>query len=91
MQVLLYRNEQKSRQEPTHDSGIDVWAVGIVAYELMLGGPPFEGDTKEETCDKILFDQPFMPSSWSEEAKDFLSHVISFCGNFKFSNVASLF
>ncbi len=24
----------------------DVWAVGILTYELLIGGPAFEADTK---------------------------------------------
>ena len=24
----------------------DVWCVGILAYELLVGGPPFEADSK---------------------------------------------
>lgn len=54
---------------------MDNWAVGVLAYELMLGGPPFESDTKEETYDKIMHDSPFYPSLWSKEAKDFLKQV----------------
>ena len=25
----------------------DVWAVGILTYELLIGGPAFEADTKQ--------------------------------------------
>jgi serine/threonine protein kinase len=25
---------------------LDVWGVGILEYELLVGGPPFEADTK---------------------------------------------
>ena len=33
---------------------LDVWATGVLAYELLVGGSPFEADTKEETYEKIM-------------------------------------
>ena len=30
----------------TYGLPADIWALGILAYELMVGGPPFEADTK---------------------------------------------
>ena len=32
----------------------DWWSLGIIAYELMLGVTPFEGDTQKETYDNIM-------------------------------------
>lgn len=68
--------EHRGRRTSTplrYDGAVDVWAAGILAYELMLGGPPFEADTKEETCHKILHDRPRLAQMWSTEAKDFLT------------------
>ena len=69
---------QYSHDYQTYGRGIDVWALGVLAYELMLGAPPFEADTKEETCDKIVHSTPFMPQLWSNEAKDFLKQASIF-------------
>lgn len=32
----------------------DIWAVGVLACELLMGASPFEGDTKEETYASTL-------------------------------------
>lgn len=34
-------------------SAIDWWAVGVILYEFLVGIPPFNGDTIEETFDNI--------------------------------------
>lgn len=33
---------------------IDVWAIGIMFYSMLFGTLPFNGDTEEETIDKIV-------------------------------------
>ena len=33
---------------------IDVWAIGIMFYTMLFGTLPFNGDTEEETIDKIV-------------------------------------
>lgn len=75
VQVLALRAPHRGASRPTTGTEVDIWAVGILAYELMLGGPPFESDTKEETYDKIQHDTPFYPSLWTEEAKSFLTQA----------------
>ena len=33
---------------------VDVWAVGVLAYELVMGRPPFEVDNEAQTVARIL-------------------------------------
>ncbi len=78
MQILPQRRNCTGASRARVGVELDIWAVGILAYELMLGGPPFESDTKEETYDKILHDDPYYPSLWTGEAKDFLNQASPF-------------
>jgi serine/threonine protein kinase len=50
--TLDYLAPEMVRGQP-HDRSIDVWAVGILCYELAVGHPPFETPTYEETYEKI--------------------------------------
>ncbi|GAQ86022.1 hypothetical protein KFL_002660030 [Klebsormidium nitens] len=43
--------------ERGYDSKVDVWACGILAYELLCGKPPFEVPDRRETCRKIISEE----------------------------------
>jgi len=53
----------------------DIWALGVLACELLTGASPFEGDTKEETYAKILTGNMQLPCYLSSEARDFIHKV----------------
>ena len=36
-----------------YDSKIDVWSLGVVMYELLVGSKPFEADTQQQLIDNI--------------------------------------
>ena len=55
----------------------DIWALGVLACELLMGASPFEGDTKEETYAKILEGNMQLPTYLSSEARDFIQKVCS--------------
>lgn len=37
----------------THDEKVDLWSLGVLCYEFLVGKPPFEAKTHEETYRRI--------------------------------------
>lgn len=37
----------------THDEKVDLWSLGVLIYEFLVGKPPFETKSHEETYRKI--------------------------------------
>lgn len=37
----------------THDEKVDLWSLGVLCYEFLVGKPPFETKSHEETYRKI--------------------------------------
>ncbi|KXZ53086.1 hypothetical protein GPECTOR_8g78 [Gonium pectorale] len=51
---------------------VDAWAVGVLAYELIIGRPPFDKGQKKATINEILNGEPFIPPWVSEGATHFI-------------------
>lgn len=58
-----------------HDSNVDLWSLGILCYELLVGKPPFESAGHKETYRRITKVDLSFPSHMSEGAKDLISKV----------------
>ncbi|KAL7513374.1 hypothetical protein ACHAXN_010425 [Cyclotella atomus] len=63
-----------------YDKSCDVWSVGVVAYILVCGYPPFNGDTDPEIFEAIKKGSFSFPSKgWSDvsdECKDFIKCLL---------------
>jgi serine/threonine-protein kinase len=66
-------------QGRTVDARTDIFAVGVVAYELVTGNRPFESATLSNVLYKILNEDPEYPSEVDGRCTDELRDVIRRC------------
>eukprot|EP01105_Mastigella_eilhardi_P019321 TRINITY_DN453_c0_g1_i1.p1 TRINITY_DN453_c0_g1~~TRINITY_DN453_c0_g1_i1.p1 ORF type:complete len:321 (+),score=94.41 TRINITY_DN453_c0_g1_i1:618-1580(+) len=59
---------------------VDIWAVGVIAFILLCGYPPFYAEDEETSFELTIMGQfEFASHSWtniSAEAKDLISHIL---------------
>jgi Tol biopolymer transport system component len=53
-----YMAPEQIAGDPNVDHRADIYALGVLAYELLTGRPPFEGATREEVLSAHLHEQP---------------------------------
>jgi serine/threonine protein kinase len=62
-----------------HNEKVDLWSLGVLCYEFLVGSPPFEDQTSyRATYRRIAQVDLSFPSNLSEEAKDIISKVCLF-------------
>jgi hypothetical protein len=57
----------------------DVWALGVVLYELLTGQRPFAGGNREEVLHRILTAEPPRPRAWRPDLDPALEAVVLRC------------
>ncbi|KAK1151394.1 hypothetical protein AOXY_G32609 [Acipenser oxyrinchus oxyrinchus] len=67
-------------EQKTYGKEVDCWAVGVIAYILLCGYPPFYDENDMELYKQIVkaeyeFDSPYWDDI-SDSAKDFISHLL---------------
>ncbi|WP_422925044.1 serine/threonine-protein kinase [Singulisphaera sp. PoT] len=61
--TLPYMAPELLARDPSIDSRVDLYALGVVLYELLAGRRPFEAPTPAELRERILAGNPARPSS----------------------------
>ncbi|CAD8133768.1 unnamed protein product [Paramecium octaurelia] len=64
-----------------HTYAVDYFALGVIAYEFMLGRRPYLGRSRQEIRDQILAKQvqirkSEVPDDWSLDAVDFINQLL---------------
>lgn len=59
-----------------HDQNVDVWSLGVLMYEFLVGTPPFEAQGHHETYKKISKVDIKWPSHITAEARDLISKLL---------------
>ncbi|XP_069113488.1 aurora kinase C-like [Argopecten irradians] len=59
-----------------HDEKVDLWSLGVLCYEFLVGKPPFEAASHEETYRRITKVDLHFPSYVSESARSLISMLL---------------
>ena len=59
-----------------HDHSVDIWALGVLAYEFLVGSPPFEAEGHSETYRRIVKVDLRFPAHVSADARDFIARLL---------------
>uniref|UniRef100_A0A9J7WW49 non-specific serine/threonine protein kinase n=2 Tax=Cyprinus carpio TaxID=7962 RepID=A0A9J7WW49_CYPCA len=60
----------------THDEKVDLWSLGVLCYEFLVGRPPFETKSHEETYRKISRVEFTYPAHVSEGSRDLINRLL---------------
>ncbi|GLC46953.1 hypothetical protein PLESTM_001999700 [Pleodorina starrii] len=74
--VKQHPEDHKDRPDTGYTNKVDCWSVGVLAYELLVGQPPFAAPTAQETLRLIRTKRVEYPSWLSPESVNFMSIVL---------------
>uniref|UniRef100_G3MR81 Aurora kinase n=1 Tax=Amblyomma maculatum TaxID=34609 RepID=G3MR81_AMBMU len=63
-------------ENSVYDEKVDLWALGVLIYEFLVGRPPFETSCAKNTYDRIRRVDLQFPDHVSDDAKDLISRLL---------------
>ncbi|XP_062328259.1 aurora kinase A [Osmerus eperlanus] len=60
----------------THDEKVDLWSLGVLCYEFLVGRPPFETKSHEETYRKISRVEFTFPDHVTAGGRDLIGRLL---------------
>jgi eukaryotic-like serine/threonine-protein kinase len=75
----LYMSPEQSLGENEPDARGDIYSLGAVAYYLLTGHAPFEGDTAMKVLVAHAREEPAPPTRWQPEVPHDLEQVVLRC------------
>ena len=82
VQVLgtpVYMSPEQARSTKSVDVATDIWALGVVLYEILCGATPFAADTLPAVIARIVADNPVRPSERRPDIPEPLEQLIMQC------------
>jgi tetratricopeptide (TPR) repeat protein/predicted Ser/Thr protein kinase len=73
--TAAYMAPEQIRGDPV-DARADLWALGVVLYEMLTGRIPFQGEHEVSLAHAIVHEEPIPPSALSLEAPPRLEQLI---------------
>ncbi|XP_049867535.1 uncharacterized protein LOC126367819 [Pectinophora gossypiella] len=73
--TLDYLSPEMIEGKP-HSYAVDIWSLGVLCYELLVGLPPFDSKETHQTYKKIRYVILKYPEYISENAKDLIGKLL---------------
>jgi serine/threonine-protein kinase len=90
----MYMSPEQLKSSRDVDPRADIWALGVILYELVTGVSPFDRATVAETFGAILYEKPRSTRELVAEIPEELDHAILRClekdANGRFPNIAEM-
>lgn len=69
--------ENKHNAYLVYTDKVDAWACGVLAFELLVGYPPFGMSTREASVRAVLYEAPKIPQWLPPAAADFIKWALT--------------
>jgi len=94
MGTPYYMSPEQLLSSKNVDERSDIWALGVIFYELLIGEPPFVADTGPEIIAQVLQNNPRPASTRRPDLPPGIDQIVGRCMRTKveerFGNVADL-
>ena len=74
--IIQKFNQLDNYKDYTYDEKVDIWSLGIICYELLIGKNAFYSQTMEELLEKIRKGDYYLPKTLSKETISFINGMI---------------
>ncbi len=75
----VYMAPEAMRSARNADARSDIWALGIILYELLTGVVPFVGETVTELCVRVIEETPRPLSRFRDDVPEGLEGILTRC------------
>ena len=77
--IILKKNKAKKRLKYLgYDQKADIWSLGTICYEMLIGTYAFDAESMEELVDKIENGTYTVPTSLSHEVISFINGMLQY-------------
>jgi eukaryotic-like serine/threonine-protein kinase len=72
-----YSAPEQSRNPAKASPASDIYSLGAVLYTMLVGKPPFNGETVIDLIVSAATDEPVLPSNMAPDCKQLLGHLLA--------------
>jgi serine/threonine protein kinase len=83
--IILEKYNKLRDKSATYDNKVDIWSIGTVCYELLIGKAVFDATTMGSLVEKVREGSYRIPSTVSREIVSFLNDMLQYDPNNRLS------